>query len=72
MKAKLAPDGKSMILFGECWSETLTHDQIPGRLALYRKLRNRGGVGKYAKFYDPTIAALEFGAMMLAKQASNP
>jgi hypothetical protein len=44
------------------WSETLTPDQLPARLALYRRLRDRGGKagqpGPWAKHYTATVTNL--------------
>ena len=40
------------------WSETFAIADLPGKLAFYRGLRDRAG-GGFARFYEPTVAALE-------------
>ncbi len=40
------------------WSETFDVSDLPGKLAFYRGLRDRAS-GRFARFYEPTVAALE-------------
>lgn len=43
---------------GTEWGETFPVADLPGRLLFYRGLRDRSG-GRFARFHEPTVAALE-------------
>jgi hypothetical protein len=50
--------GSTVQLTLDTWSETFPLELLPGRIRLYRGLRDRDG-GAYAAIYEPTVAALE-------------
>lgn len=58
MRVTLAHDGTSVEIAGVASSETISPCQLNGRLALYRRLRDRSG-GRYARFYEHTVKGLE-------------
>lgn len=57
LKSVLNTDG-SIAIISDLWSETITQDQLPGRIKFYTGLRDRHN-GRYAKFYRETVAGLE-------------
>lgn len=67
-KVLISKDRQIIKLVSGAWSETITPDLLPGRLALYRGLRDRAK-GKYSQFYAPMVEALE---RAMAKVADGP
>ena len=57
-EARLSEDGRSVHLCRGGWSSTFPVEELDRWLAFYRDLQNRAH-GKFAKFYGPTVAALE-------------
>ena len=58
MRAVLSADRTTFTLAGPNWRETCPVSDLPGRLALYRGLRDRRD-GAYAHHYAKTVRALE-------------
>lgn len=64
-RATLAPDGAAFTMSDAGWSQTLPIAALPGQVAFYRRLRDRGAnaklgqPGPYAKHYLPILGALE-------------
>ncbi len=56
--ARLSDDGRTVLLSRGGWSGSFPLSRLPSQIAFYRGLRDRKG-GKYAAFYQPTLAALE-------------
>ena len=54
----LSADRTRATIAGTLWRETIGVDELPGRLSLYRRLRDRKD-GAYAGFYRPTVEAIE-------------
>lgn len=69
MKAILTRDGQRVILAKGEWRQTISVDQLPGQLKLYRDLRDRkaprdakGRITEPGPFHDtyaPNVLALE-------------
>lgn len=62
MIATLSADRATVTMQGARWSSTFPRADLPGKLAFYRALRDRGGKGgpgPYARFYEPSVKALE-------------
>lgn len=62
MTATLSEDRATVTLRGALWSVTFPVADLSAQLRLYRGLRDRGGKGKpgpYARFYEPSVRALE-------------
>lgn len=61
--ACLSEDRSTITLTGTAWSETIPATLLPRRIRFYRELCKLGGKngadGPSAKFYRPTLAALE-------------
>jgi len=70
MRARLIRDGAAVEIAGLEWSEVIGTDQLDGRLAFYRSLRDRMG-GRYARFYDETVRELEAVARAVAEQGNR-
>ncbi len=76
MKVALSADGKHLHLSSGGWAQTITVEQLPAQIALYRGLRDRratqpGRPGPYARFYDADVKALEFAQRMIAKRSGQ-
>lgn len=56
--ATLTPCRGRVRLCTGSWSDTFPVDQLPRWLAFYRRMRDRNR-GRYARFYAPTVEALE-------------
>lgn len=56
--ARLSEDGSTVLLSRGGWAGSFPLSRLPSQIAFYRRLRDRKG-GKYAAFYQPTLAALE-------------
>lgn len=63
MIATLSFDRQTVTMRGERWLSVFPISDLPGKLRFYRGLRDRaakpGATGPYARFYDPTVKALE-------------
>lgn len=56
--ARLTEDGAHFRLASGLWSGVYPVDQLAAQIAFYTGLRDRKG-GRYAAFYEGTVAALE-------------
>ena len=70
MIATLSADRAAVTLQGDSgWSEIFPVTDLPAKLAFYRTLRDRGAKGgapgTYARFYEPSVKALERVAKMM-------
>lgn len=63
-------DKTAVVLIGNQWRNKLPVAELPGFIALYRRLRDRDG-GKYARFYAADTAALEAAASALGIHAPD-
>lgn len=78
--ATLSVDGQTVTLRAGAWSETFPVDLLPRRIAFYRSLcetpvaKGRPPAPRRtARFYAPTLAALERAAKLAAiMHAGNP
>lgn len=64
MKATLSADRQTLTMKSGDWSMTCPASDLDKWLAFYRGLWERGGKGKgqpgpYARFYEPSVKALE-------------
>jgi len=62
MIATLSADRATVTMQGAKWSTTFPRNRLAEKLAFYRSLRDRGGKGgpgPYARFYEPSVKALE-------------
>jgi hypothetical protein len=54
----ISPDAATVTLAKSTWSQTIPAEDLPGRITLYQRLRDRDG-GKHREFYEADVAALE-------------
>lgn len=70
MIATLSADRATVTMKGRQWSMTIPAADLPKWLRFYRGMWERGGKGKgqpgpYARFYEPSVKALERVAKMM-------
>ena len=63
-------DNTAVTMIGNRWRNKLPVAELPGFIAMYRRLRDRDG-GKYARFYAADTAALEAAASALGIHAPD-